>query len=611
MPKKQFQAESKRLLDLMVNSIYTKKEIFLRELLSNASDAIDKLAYKALTDDKVGKTRDDFKITITADETARTLTISDNGIGMTKDELSAHLGVIAKSGSGAFKEQLEKESDTQIIGQFGVGFYSAFMISDEVNVISRAYGEEEAHKWHSTGADGYSISKSQRTECGTDVIITLREDTKENTVSHFLTAASIREIVKKYSDYIRYPIVFEDETLNSMIPIWQKPKKDTTEDELFSFYKENWHDFNDPLSVQRVSAEGTSVSYHAMLFYPSKAPYNYYSKEFQAGLSLYTQGVMILEHCPEFLPEYFRFVRGVVDTADLSLNISREMLQQDRQVKIIAQSLEKKIKSELKRLMEKEADKYETLFQNFGLQLKYGVVQDYGAKKDFLQDLLLFHSANKQKLISLDAYIASMPESQTYIYYAAGENIQKIAIKPQLEQINEQGYDVLYLTDEVDEFVMQLLSQYKDVQLKSVNDDDLGLPDTNTEEQQEKLEATHKDLLDFAAKVLEAEVSGVTLSQKLRKSPASIGTVGGMSLEMEKYFAQMAALEGGIAPTATRVLELNPTHPVFTKLSDIQKTNPDRAEKYVTLLYHQALLLADLPFDNPSKYIDLTWDLLS
>ena len=611
MPKKQFQAESKRLLDLMINSIYTKKEIFLRELISNASDAIDKLAYKALTDDKVGKTRDDFQITISVDEPGRTLTISDNGIGMTKSELSEHLGVIAKSGSGAFKENLEDGADAQIIGQFGVGFYSAFMIASEVQVISRAYGEESAHKWRSEGADGYTITQAQKEEVGTDVIIQLRDDTAEDKVSEFLQSSVLRQIIKKYSDYIRYPIVLDDETLNSMVPIWQKAKGDTTEDELFSFYKEHWFDFHDPLSVQHVSAEGTAVSYRAMLFYPSKAPHHYYSKDFEAGLSLYTQGVMILEHCPEFLPEHFRFVRGIVDSADLSLNISREMLQQDRQIKTIAASLEKKIKSELKRMMDNQPEKYNTLFEQFGLQLKYGIVQNYGAKKDFLQDLLLFHSAKEQALISLDAYVAAMPEAQPYIYYAAGESTQKIAIRPELELVQEHNYDIFYLTDEVDEFVMQLLSEYSGKKLKSVYDDDLGLTDTENTDEQKKLEETHQALLDFAIEALDGKVSAVKLSRKLKKNPVSLGIEGDLSLEMEKYFAQMAKLDGADAPKAQRVLQLNPHHAIFTRLTQMMATDQAKAKQYVTLLYHQALLLADLPLDNLSEYIDLTWDLLS
>lgn len=611
MPKKQFQAESKRLLDLMINSIYTKKEIFLRELLSNASDAIDKLAYKSLTDDKVGKTREDFKITITIDKAARTLTISDNGIGMTKEELSQNLGVIAKSGSGAFKESLDKGSDTQIIGQFGVGFYSAFMISDNVRVLSRAYGEDTAHQWHSEGADGYTIKQGQKEDVGTDVIITLRADTEESTVSEFLETHTIGEIVKKYSDYIRYPIVLEGETLNSMVPIWQKPKGQTSQEDYFTFYKEHWFDFHDPVSVQHINAEGTAVSYQAMLFYPSKAPYNYYSKDFQAGLSLYTQGVMILENAPEFLPEHFRFVRGIVDSSDLSLNISREMLQQDRQIKTIAASLEKKIKSELSRLMNKEPEKYASLFESFGLQLKYGVVQDYGQKKDLLQDLLLFYSAKEEKLISLAAYVASMPQEQNFIYYATGESTQKIAIKPQLELIAQHNFDVLYLTDDVDEFIMQLLGEYDGRKLTSIYDEDLGLTPADAKEKQEQLEETHQSLLTFAQNALSDKVSQVKLSQKLTKSPASLGTQGDISLEMEKYFAQMAKLEGNEAPKAVRVLELNPTHPVFALLASTFQTQEEKATKYLKLLYHQALLLADLPFDNPGEYIDLTWDLLS
>jgi len=611
MAKRQFKAESQKLLDLMIHSIYTHREIFLREIISNASDAMDKLAYKALTDDKIGLKREDLKITVTADKEARTILISDTGIGMTKEKLSDNLGVIAKSGTGAFKEDMDETQELDIIGQFGVGFYSAFMVAQRVTVTSRAYGQETAHKWVSTGADGYTITACDKAEIGTDVLIELREDNPEETYSDYLEIATLRGIIKKYSDYIRYPIVLDGETVNSMVPIWQRPKSEVPDEDCYVFYKEKFFDFNDPLAVQRVSAEGTAVSYRAMLFYPAKAPYDYYTRDFKAGLSLYTAGVLIMEHCPALLPEHFRFVRGVVDSSDLSLNISRETLQQDRQVRTIASSLEKKIKSELGRLRDHEPGMYETLFQSFGLQMKYGVVQDYGAKKDMLADLLLFYSAKEEKLITLQNYVDNMPTEQTSIYYACGESADKIAARPQLELVRDKGFDVLYMTDEVDEFVVQILEQYGEKPFKSVYDDDLGLVSEEKEKETEALEETYRPLLDFIKESLKDEVSAVRLTYKLKSHPVCLGTQGGISLEMEKHFAHIAKQQGTEPVKAERVLELNPEHLVFKKLEMAYEKDKDRAAKLSSVLYQQALMLSDLPVENMVEYVEAFWDLLA
>jgi len=611
MAKRQFKAESQKLLDLMIHSIYTHREIFLREIISNASDAMDKLAYISLTDDKVGLNRDDLKITIIADKEARTILVSDTGIGMTKEELSDNLGVIARSGTGAFKEALDETEELDIIGQFGVGFYSAFMVASRVTVISRAYGQETAHKWVSTGADGYSITPCEKETIGTDVLIELRADSPEEVYSDYLEIPTLRGIIKKYSDYIRYPIVLDGEIVNSMVPIWQRPKSDASDEDCFAFYKEKFFDFNDPLAVQRVSAEGTAVSYRAMLFYPAKAPYDYYTRDFKAGLSLYTSGVLIMEHCPALLPEHFRFVRGVVDSSDLSLNISRETLQQDRQVRTIASSLEKKIKSELGRLRDHEPEQYNTLFESFGLQLKYGIVQDYGAKKDLLSDLILFYSAKEEKLISLQTYVDNMPEEQTAIYYACGESADKIAARPQLELVRDKGFDVLYMTDEVDEFVVQILGQYGEKSFKSVYDDDLDLSSEEKKQETEQLEETCRPLLDFVKESLKGEVSAVRLTHKLKSHPVCLGTQGGISLEMEKHFAHIAKQQGTEPVKAERVLELNPEHSVFETLKAAYETDKARAEKLSFVLYQQALLLADLPLAHMTEYVEAFWELLA
>ncbi|MDR1217498.1 MAG: molecular chaperone HtpG, partial [Oscillospiraceae bacterium] len=533
MAKKEFQSESKRLLDLMVNSIYTHKEIFLREIISNASDAIDKLCYISLTDDKVGLSRDDFVIDIDADTEARTITVSDNGIGMTADELESNLGVIANSGSLQFKKDMGdgKPEDVDIIGQFGVGFYSAFMVSSKVTVISRAYGQDGANMWESEGSDGYTVSPCERAAPGTTIIMELKPDTDDEKYSEYLEEYTLHRIIKKYSDYIRWPIMADvtksrqietDETdsdgqkkkewedyteravLNSRVPIWQRAKGEASDEECAEFYKEKFFDMDGPASVIRVSAEGT-VSYKAMLFIPLKAPYDYYTREFKAGLQLYTSGVMIMEYCSDLLPEHFRFVRGVVDSQDLSLNISRELLQHDRQLKIIRTNIEKKVKAELLKLMESDAEKYETFFKSFGTQLKYGIVNGYGINKDLLSDLIMFYSSKEQRLVPLSSYVKNMPEEQKYVYYACGESTGILDKLPQAEQVRERGYEILYLTDSVDEFVVKTLGKFEEKEFRSVNDDDLGLESEDEKKDSEQQETESRELLDFIKESLDGK----------------------------------------------------------------------------------------------------------
>ena len=628
MAKKEFQAESRRLLDLMINSIYTHQEIFLREIISNASDAIDKLAYLALTDEKVGLNRSDFAIRIEADEETRTLTVSDNGIGMTAEEMEKNLGTICRSGSLQFKQEMEKKEDIDIIGQFGVGFYSAFMVADEVTVISRKYGEETANQWQSSGADGYTIQPAERENAGTDVIMKLKADTDDEKYSRFLQSWQLQSLIRKYSDYIRYPIRMEMEksrvkegspedkpeyetyreieTLNSMVPIWQKNKKDVTEEEYSQFYKDKFYDFEDPAAVLHADVEG-AVTYKALLFVPAKAPYDFYTKDFKKGLQLYSSGVMIMENCADLLPDCFRFVRGVVDSQDLSLNISREMLQHDRQLKFIAGNLEKKIKTELQKLLNNDREKYEKFYTAFGLQLKYGTLSDYGAKKDVLQDLLLFWSNKQNKLISFKEYVEAMPEDQKYIYYASGENKAHLAQLPQLEQLNEKGYDVLFMTDEVDSFVPQTLQKYGEKEFRIITHEDLGLSTDEekkaAEEQAEKSKAT----LDFVKTTLGEGVSEVRLSRNLGSSPACVVPPEGMTFEMEKYFKR---LNPEAPMDSQRILELNAEHPVFAKLQIAAAQEPEKAERMVKILYAQALLMADLPLENPAEYTKLVCDLL-
>ena len=629
MEKKQFQAESKRLLDLMINSIYTHKEIFLREILSNGSDAIDKLAYQALTDEKVGMSRSDFAIRIQADKQTRTLTVSDNGIGMDQTEMEENLGTICRSGSLKFKQEMEKKDDVDIIGQFGVGFYSAFMVADEVTVISKKYGSDTAFMWKSSGADGYTIEPAERESAGTDVIMKLKEDTEDEQYSRFLESYTIQGLVRKYSDYIRYPIkmnvesqrlkegtedsdkpeyetVIEDRTLNSMIPIWQKAKKDVTDEEYNSFYKEKFYDFEDPLAVIHASVEG-AVTYKALLYIPARAPFDFNTKDFKKGLQLYSSGVLIMENCANLLPDCFRFVRGVVDSQDLSLNISREMLQHDRQLKFMAGNLEKKIKAELTKMLENDREKYEKFFTVFGMQLKYGVVADYGQKKEMLQDLLLYWSNKQGKLITLKEYADAMPEEQKYIYYATGESRARLGQLPQLEQLNEKGYDVLFMTEEVDEFVPQSLMKYADKELRNIASEDLGLASEEEKKAAEEKAEQAKPTLEFVKQALGDSVKEVRLSTNLGSHPVCLVPEGGMTFEMEKYFRRVSP---EMQAKADRVLELNPEHPVFAALQLAVAQDPEKAKKYVKILHTQALMMADLPVENAAEYTELVCELM-
>ena len=628
MEKKQFKAESQRLLDLMINSIYTHQEIFLREIISNASDAIDKLAYTALTDDKVGISRDEFAITITRAKDAGILTVSDNGIGMTKDEMEENLGTIAKSGSLGFKQAMEKSDDIDIIGQFGVGFYAAFMVASSVTVISKKYGQDSAWKWTSNGADGYIIEPAQRDYPGTDVIMTLKKDTEDDKFSRFLEEYEIRNLVKKYSDYIRYPIRMEvsksrmkedspadqpeyesyqeETTLNSMVPIWQRPKKDVTEEEYHTFYREKFYDFNKPARVIHTSAEGT-VSFKALLFIPGKAPYDFYTKDFKRGLQLYSSGVMIMENCEDLLPEHFRFVRGVVDSQDLSLNISREMLQHNRQLTIIARNIEKKIKGELKNMLENDREEYEKFYEVFGRQLKYGTVSDYGAHKEACQDFLLFYSHKQGKLVTLKEYVQAMAEGQEKIYFAPGENTERLAKLPQVKTLDAKGYDVLLFTDEVDEFIPQTLMTYEEKSFCNIATEDLGL---QTEEEKKQLEEKTEQLkgfLTFVKETLGEQVKEVKLSADLGSAPVCVTPASGISFEMEKY---MKRVNPEMAMPVEKILELNPEHEAVKTLEKTMAADPVLAKDYAAILYAQALLMAQLPLEDPTAYTELVCRLM-
>ena len=624
MEKMQFKAESARLLDLMVNSIYTHREIFLREIISNASDAIDKLAYTALTDDKVGLNREDFAITITRDEANRILTVSDNGIGMCRAEMEENLGTIAKSGSLGFKQAIEKQEDIDIIGQFGVGFYSAFMVASSVTVISKKYGEDIAWKWVSDGADGYTIEETVKENPGTDVIMTIKADTEEEDYSEFLQEYTVRSLVRKYSDYIRYPIrmevsksrkkegedgyesYMELDTLNSMIPLWQRAKKDVTEEEYEQFYRERFFDYHKPARVIHTSAEGT-VSFKALLYIPGKAPYDFYTRDFKPGLQLYSSGVMIMENCEDLLPDHFRFVRGIVDSQDLSLNISREMLQHDRQLTIIARSIEKKIRSELKSMLENDREKYEEFYAAFGLQLKYGCVAQYGAAKDKVQDLLLFHSRKESKLVSLQEYVASMTDGQEKIYYVTGENLDRLRKLPQVETLAAKGYDVLLLTDDVDEFIPQVLNTYEEKSFCNAATEDLCL---QTEEEKKAAEAKAEELKGFVTFVKESlgeKVADVRLSSNLGSHPAAMVPEGSMSFEMEKY---MKRVNPDMASPVGRILELNADHEAVKALIRAMVSDPVKAKDMAEILMYQAMLMADLPIEDPAEYTALICKLM-
>ncbi len=628
MAKKEFQSESKRLLDLMINSIYTHKEIFLREIISNASDAIDKLCFIALTDDKLGMTRSDFQIEIKADKDARTLTITDNGIGMDKDDLENNLGTIASSGSYKFKQEMEqKQDDIDIIGQFGVGFYSAFMVAKEITVITKKYGSDTAYRWNSTGADGYEIEECEKDGLGTEIILTLKDNTEDESYDEFLEQYRISGLVKRYSDYIRYPIVmdmtksrvkeetkdsdkpeYEDyterETLNSMVPIWQRPKKDVTQEEYDKFYQEKFMSMDKPVKTIVTSVEGV-VTYKALLFIPSSTPYDYYTKEYKKGLQLYSSGVLITDNCEELVPEHFRFVKGIVDTADLSLNISREMLQHDRHLLTIAQNIEKKIQRELTSMLTSDRENYEKFFKAFGRQLKYGVVADYGMHKDELQDLLLFYSSTEKKPVTLAEYVDRMKEEQKFIYFATGENAAAIDALPQTELLRSKGYEILYCTEDVDEFTLQSLMMYKEKRFCSATNDDLGIENDEKEKEEDKKNSTA--LLTFVKETLGDKVAEVVESKKLVSHPVCLTAKGGISFEMEKYFNSVQPDSG---MKAQRVLELNLGHASVQKMESLIQTDIDKAKKYAEVLYCQALLIAGLPLENPSAYTDLVCSLI-
>lgn len=626
MAKKEFKSESKRLLDLMINSIYTHKEIFLRELISNASDAIDKLCFIALTDDKLNMSREDFKIFIKPDKENRTLTITDNGIGMDKDDLENNLGTIASSGSYKFKQEMsEKQDDIDIIGQFGVGFYSAFMVAKKITVVTKKYGCDTAYKWESDGADGYEITETERDEIGTTIALEIKDNTDEENYDEFLEQYRIQGLIKKYSDYIRYPIMMdmthsrvkeetkdsdkpeyedytETETLNSMLPIWQRAKKDVKQEEYDNFYREKFMAMEKPLRTIVTSVEGV-VTYKALLFIPSQAPYDYYTKEYKKGLQLYSSGVLIMENCEELLPEHFRFVKGIVDSADLSLNISREMLQHDRHLITIAQNIEKKIKNELTSMLANDRENYEKFFNAFGRQLKYGVSADYGMHKEELQDLLMYYSSTEKKLVTLSEYVDRMKEDQKFIYFAVGENISSIDNLPQTELLRSKGYEILYCTEEIDEFSLQTLMQYKDKKFCSATNDDLGIENDENKEEEKDSSA----ILTFVKETLGDKVSEVVASKKLVSHPVCLTAKGGISFEMEKYFN---AVQPDSGMKAQRVLELNMNHSAVKAMENAVQTDIEKAKKYAELLYNQALLIAGLPIENPGEYADLVCSLM-
>ncbi len=636
MATKQFKAESKRLLDLMINSIYTHKEIFLRELVSNASDAVDKLYFRSLTDDSVKLKKKDFNIRLALDKDARTITVSDNGIGMTKDELEKNLGTIARSGSFDFKQENEKNPKVDIIGQFGVGFYSAFMVADKVTVLSRAYGSDEAWKWESRGAEGYTIAPCEKDTAGTDIILVVKQDAGDEHYSEFLDENRLVGIVQKYSDYIRWPIKMlrtksrmiegtdkdaeghykapdyeeytEDETLNSMVPIWKRDKKKVTDEEYADFYKKKFGDWADPAKVIQSKTEGTAT-YSALLFIPSRAPYNYYTKEYEKGLQLYASGVLIMDKCADLLPDYFSFVKGLVDSQDLSLNISREMLQHDSQLRLIRTTLERKIKNELAAWMKNDREKYDEFFKAFGLQLKVGCYADFGAHKDVLQDLLVFHSAKEDKLVSLKEYVDAMAEGQQYIYYAAGESAEKLGKLPTAERVLDKGFDILYLTDDVDEFALQMLRVYAEKEFRNISGDDLGLESDEEKEELKKQNEEHKDLFDAMKETLGDKVAGVQLTQRLKSHPVCLTSQGALSIEMEKVLNSMPAQEEKVS--SRKVLEVNGEHPVFKALTGaLAAGDKEKLADYTQLLYDQALLIEGLPLEDPVEYANLVCKLM-
>ena len=614
MEKMQFQAESKRLLDMMIHSIYSQKEIFLRELVSNASDAIDKIYYKALTDDTLTFNKDDYFIKVTADKEARTLTIEDTGIGMTKEDLAEHLGTIAKSGSLAFKNDNEIKDGYDIIGQFGVGFYSSFMVADEVTVISKAVGSEQAYKWYSAGADGYTIEPCEKDGNGTIITLKIKESTEDENYDEYLEEYRLKSIIKKYSDFIRYPIkmdvtssklkegsedeyeqVTEEQTINSMVPIWRKNKNELTDEDYEQFYHEKHYGFDKPIKHLHIKVDG-SVRYNAILYIPESIPFDYYSKEFEKGLELYSNGVLIMEKCPDLLPDYFSFVKGMVDSEDLSLNISREILQQDKQLKFIAKNIKTKIKKELEHMLKTEREKYDTFYQSFGRQLKFGAYDNFGQDKDVLQDLIMFYSSKEKKQVTLAEYVSRMAEDQKYIYYATGESVERIEKLPQTELVADKGYEILYLTDDVDEFVVKMLMTYKEKEFKSVSSGDLGIEDDRKEEQKEE----DKELFGFMKETLDGSVSDVRASKRLKSHPVCLTAEGEVSIEMEKI---LNAMPNNQNVKANKVLEINADHDVFQSIkSAYEQGDKDKVKLFTHLLYNQALLIEGLPIQDPVQF---------
>ncbi|MEH6995092.1 molecular chaperone HtpG [Neobacillus drentensis] len=617
MAKKQFKAESKRLLEMMINSIYTHREVFLRELISNASDAIDKIYYKALTDDALSFDKDSYFIKVIPDKENRTLKIIDTGIGMTKEELETNLGTIAKSGSLAFKKETELKDGYDIIGQFGVGFYAAFMVADVVTVISKSLGSEEAYKWESNGAEGYTIETTEKDSIGTEIILKIKENTEDENYDEFLEEYRLKSIIKKYSDFIRYPIKMdvsssrpkegsenefeeyvEEQVINSMVPIWRKNKSELTDEDYANFYAEKRYGFDKPIKHIHISVDGT-IRYNAILYIPEKTPYDFYSKEFEKGLELYSNGVLIMDKCADLLPDHFSFVKGMVDSEDLSLNISREMLQHDRQLKLISKNINKKIKSELQSLINNEREKYEEFYKSFGRQLKYGVYSEFGANKEVLQDLIMFYSSKEKKLVTLDEYISRMPEDQKYIYYASGESIDRIDKLPQAEFVSEKGYEILYFTEDIDEFAIKMLMTYKEKEFKSISSGDLGIEGEENKTDSESEENESKEIFDYMKNILADKVKDVRISKRLKSHPVCLATEGDISIEMEKI---LAAMPDNQNIKADKVLEINKNHEVFQSLKDAFENDKGRLDLYTKLLYNQALLIEGLPIQDPVEF---------
>lgn len=617
MVKKEFKAESKRLLDLMINSIYTHKEIFLRELISNASDAIDKMYYRALTDENITFNKNDYYIKIVADKDNRAISVFDTGIGMTKEELEENLGTIAKSGSFAFKKENDLKDGHDIIGQFGVGFYSAFMVAKSVTVISKALGSEQGYKWESTGADGYTIEPYEKESIGTEVILKLKDNTEDEKYDEFLDEYRLKSIIKRYSDFIRYPIkmdinirklkegsedeyenVVEEKVVNSMVPLWRKNKNELTEKDYESFYSEKHYGFDKPLKHIHISADG-AVRYNSILFIPEKAPYDFYTTEYEKGLELYSNGVLIMDKCPDLVPDYFSFVKGMVDSEDLSLNISREMLQHDRQLKIIAKRIKEKIKSELQLLLKNERDKYEVFYKNFGRQLKYGIYSDFGQNKEMIQDLLMFYSSNEKKMVTLEEYVGRMKENQKYIYYASGDSVERIDKMPQIDLLSEQGYEILYFTDDIDEFAIRMLMNYKDKEFKSVSSGDLGIEEKNKEESKSSDAQENKEIFEFMEEALSEKVKDVKASKRLKNHPVCLASDGDLTIEMEKV---LSAIPNSHEIKADKILEINTNHEVFKALKEAFQNDKEKLKLYTNVLYNQALLIEGLPINDPVEF---------